>query len=111
MVCSAPLLTHFNPTKPILVKVDASPYGLGAVMAHKMEDGSERPVCNLSRTLSDAERNYAHIEKEGLALVFAVKNCTSTCVGTVSEYSRTISHCWDCFQNTNLFHLLPLLSS
>ena len=42
-------------------------------MAHKMEDGSERPVCYLLRTLSDTERNCAHIEKEGLALVFAIK--------------------------------------
>ena len=73
MLCSVPLLTHFNPTKPILVQVDASPYELGAVMAHKMEDGSERPVCYLSQMLSDAERYYAHIEKEGLVLVFAVK--------------------------------------
>ena len=55
--------------------------------------------------LSDGGRNYANIEKEGSALVFAVKNCTSTCMGIVSEYSWTISHCWDCLQNTNL---LPL---
>ena len=90
MLCSAPLQTHFNPTKPILVQVDGSPYGLGAVMAHKMEDGSERPVCY--------SRNYAHIEKEGLALVFAVKKCSSICMGTVSEYSeddeRNLHNTW-----------------
>ena len=73
MLCSAPLLTHFDPTKPIVIHVDASPYGVGAVMAHKMENGDEKPVCYISRTLSAAEKNYAHIEKEGLALVFAVK--------------------------------------
>ena len=38
-----------------------------------MPDGSERPVCYASRTLAAAERNYGHIEKEGLALVFSVK--------------------------------------
>ena len=86
MLCSALLLTPFSPTKPILVQVDASPYGLGAVIAHKMEDGSERPVCYLSRTLSDAERNYAHIEKQGLALVFAVKKTAPVLV-------------WEQFQN------------
>ena len=31
------------------------------------------PVCFASRTLAAAERNYGHVEKEGLALVFAVK--------------------------------------
>ena len=73
MLGSAPLLVHFDPSKPILVQVDASPYGLEVILAHRMEDGSERPVCYISRTLSEAERNYAHIEKEGLAIVFAVK--------------------------------------
>ena len=38
-----------------------------------MQDGTERPVCYASRTLAAAERNYGHIEKEGLVLVFAVK--------------------------------------
>ena len=72
-LCKAPLLVHFDPKKPILVHGDASPYGVGAVLSHVMEDGSERPVCYASRTLSVAERNYGHVEKEGLALVYAVK--------------------------------------
>ncbi|XP_057298423.1 uncharacterized protein K02A2.6-like [Hydractinia symbiolongicarpus] len=73
LLYKAPLLTHFDPQRSILVSCDASPYGIGAVLAHVMDDGSEKPVCYISRTLSPAERNYAHIEKEGLAIVFAVK--------------------------------------
>ena len=73
MLCSAPLLSHFDPVKPILVQVDASPFGLGAILSHVEEDGRESPVYYASRTLSAAERNYPQIEKEGLALVYAVK--------------------------------------
>ena len=70
---SAPLLVHFDMGKPIVVHCDASEYGVGVVLSHLMDDGSERPVSFGSRTLSLAERNYSTIEKEGLALVFAVQ--------------------------------------
>ena len=73
MLCKAPLLTHFDSAKPIVVHCDASPYGVGAVLSHVMNDGTEQPVSYCSRTLTAAERNYAHIEKEGLALVYSVK--------------------------------------
>ena len=73
MLSQSPLLVHFDPLFLIVVHADASSYGLGVVLSHKMPDGSERPVCYASRTLSTAERNYGHIEKEGLTLVFAVK--------------------------------------
>ena len=73
MLSCSPVLVHFDPSLPIVVHADASPYGLGVVLSHVMPDGNEKPVSFGSRTLSPAERNYGHIEKEGLALVFAVK--------------------------------------
>ena len=50
------LLVHFDPTKPLVVSCDSSPYGVGCVLSHQMADGSERPVSYSSRTLSSAEK-------------------------------------------------------
>ena len=51
------------------------------MLAHKLPDGSERPVGCVSRTLNDAEKNYAQLEKEGLVLVFGVKRFYSYLFG------------------------------
>ena len=41
---SAPLLVHYDPAKEITLSCDASPYGVGVVLSHVMEDGSEKPI-------------------------------------------------------------------
>lgn len=67
------ILTHYDPSLPIIVAADASQYGIGGCLSHKMKDGSEKVVANFSKSLNDTEQKYGQIEKEGLALVTAVK--------------------------------------
>ena len=73
LLSSESLLVHFDSTVPLTLACDASAYGIGAVLAHRFPDGSERPIGYASRTLNEAERNYSQLEKEGLSLVFGIK--------------------------------------
>lgn len=67
-LCEGPVLKIFDGTKPVQLATDASNAGLGAVL---LQDG--KPVCYVSRSLTAAEQNYSTIEKELLAVVFAVE--------------------------------------
>ena len=40
----------------------------------RFPDGSEIPFANVSTTLSQSQRNYTQIQKEALAVIFAIKN-------------------------------------
>ena len=73
LLSSSSLLVHFDPKRPLVLACDASSHGIGVVLAHQMEDGSERPVAYASRTLSPAEKNYSQIEKEALSCIFGIK--------------------------------------
>ena len=67
------VLVHYEPARPLLLACDSSAYGIGAVLSHRMDDGSERPVCFASRTLSAAEREYAQIERKALSIVWGLR--------------------------------------
>ena len=56
---------------PFVLQTDASSSGLGAVLLQEFED-SLHPVCFASRKLLDREKRYSTIERECLAIVWAV---------------------------------------
>ena len=72
LLLSSQVLVHFDPKHPIVLACDVSAHGIGAVLSHKFTDGSEKPIGFVSRTLTDTEKKYSQVEKEGLACVFGV---------------------------------------
>ena len=58
-------------TKPLFITSDASMSGLGYVLSHDREQ--KEVVWIGSRVLSQAERSYANVEREALAIIEAVK--------------------------------------
>ena len=71
---SADLLVHFDLEELLILACNASPYGLGAVLSHHMQDGSVRLIITFaSCTLAPAERNYSQLHKEVLPIIFGVK--------------------------------------
>lgn len=67
IVTSDRILKYFNPNKQIIIQTDASTVGLGAAL---MQEGL--PVLFASRSLTKCEQNYAPLELECLAIVFAM---------------------------------------
>lgn len=72
-LASERVLAHFEPSAQLVLSVDASPAGLGAVLAQCTQQGEERPIAYASRSLTTSERNYSQIQKEATAIIFGVK--------------------------------------
>ncbi len=68
---SEPVLRAPDFNSSFLVQTDASDTGVGAVLS-QMQDGEEHPVVYISRKLSTTEQRYAAVEKEALAVKWAV---------------------------------------
>ncbi|KAK3743868.1 hypothetical protein QZH41_016473 [Actinostola sp. cb2023] len=73
LILSADVLVHYCTERELILQCDASPYGVGAVLSHRMPDGTDKPISFASRTLNPAERNYAQLDKEGLSVMFGIK--------------------------------------
>ncbi|XP_065195252.1 uncharacterized protein LOC135826576 [Sycon ciliatum] len=81
-LCKPACLQRYDPNYDTKLSADASSYGLGAVLYQRRSSDDEwRPVACASRSLTSAERNYAQIEKEALAITWAVSRFDNYLLG------------------------------
>ena len=69
MITKVPVLRFYDIKEEATIQCDASEKGLGAML---LQQG--QPVAFISRSLTKTEQNYAQIEKECLAIVFACEH-------------------------------------
>ena len=68
LISRNPILRHYDPDDDLVIQCDASKDGLGACLLQKGQ-----PIMYASRMMTSAEQCYAQIEKETLAILFALE--------------------------------------
>ena len=58
----------------LILYTDASDYAIGACLM-QVQDGVERPLMFISKSLTKVQRRWSTSDKEMLAIVWAVENC------------------------------------
>ena len=89
LATSAPCLTYYDVTAPVILQVDASDYGLGAALLQPikhqgsctLDESCLQPVAYSSKILTPTEQRYAQIEKECLAIVEAFNKSNQLLLG------------------------------
>jgi len=66
---SAPLLTYFNPKRPLMLKTNALDSAIASIFSQKQLDGEWHPIIYYLKTIIDAKLNYYIHNKEMLAII------------------------------------------
>ena len=69
------VMSYYDPLKQTELHVDASPYGLGAILTQTTPGHDDsKVIAYASRSLTDTESKYSQIEREALAIVFGIEH-------------------------------------
>ena len=95
--CTAPILSHFDFTKPAIIEVDASDFAYGGVLSQYDEDDVLHPCAFISKKFNAAELNYEIYDKEMLARLLnactAIGDTTSRAPDNKFKYSQITKIC------------------
>ena len=91
ILASDPVLVTPDFTKVFHVATDASDIGIAAVLSQLDEQGQERPVAFVSKSLSPTERRYSTIEREMLAFLLALNKLHVYLID--KKFVWTTDHC------------------
>ena len=72
LLCSAPIMSHYDESKEVEVHTDASSFGVAAVCVQREVD-EEKVIACASRALNKTQCNYGATELELMAVVFGVE--------------------------------------
>ena len=76
---TAPVLAspRFDGTTPFLLQCDASGDAVAACLAQTQTDGTEKPIAYASSKLTETQKKWSTIEREGYAVIFALRRFES----------------------------------
>ena len=74
-------LSFFNPTLQTELIVDASPFGLGAVLCQKNNSGESQIIAYASKALTEVEQRYPQTDREALAIIWGAEHFRLYLVG------------------------------
>ena len=87
----APILISPDFDKPFIIRTDASRSGIGGVIL-QIEEGIEKPLYFVSRTLNKSEENYSVTDLEGTAAYYCVRKFKHYIIGNKLETTLITDH-------------------
>ena len=87
---SESVLGFYDPNKSVELITDASDFAIAGILLQADKNNFKRPIVYISRSLTDRESKYSVMEKEALALVWAIEKLHVYLYG--KHFNATVDH-------------------
>jgi len=90
---TAPTHRHFDHSRDVVIVTDASDYISARVLSQYDDAGVLHPVAYYSKKHIQAECNYDIYDKEHMAIIKALEECSPECKGAAYPIQLITDHC------------------